>query len=149
MINARPDASRCRVSRRATTGRGWYEVDMEDVIAVEVRLKDGSSRFFVTWGRIQDRVDPAPVCELVMRHVSEAMLGGEPLAATVCPTLRVAAESSEAPYFFDALVAFSRQKIPGDRYEEWRREKAEAMANGKELYYCGKPSEDSAGQSPT
>jgi hypothetical protein len=123
---------------------------MEDVTAVEVRLKDGSSRFFVTWGRIQDPVDPAPVCDLVMRHVSEAMLGGEPLAADVCHTLRVAAESSEAPYFFDALVAFSRQKIPfGDRYEEWRREKAEAMARGKELYYCGRPSQESGGQSPT
>ena len=83
-----------------------------------------------------------------MRHVSEATLGGEPLAANVCPTLRVAAESSEAPYFFDALVAFSRQKIPGDRYEEWRREKAEAMAQGNELYYCGRPSQGSSAPPP-
>jgi hypothetical protein len=115
---------------------------MEDVIAVEIGLKDGSSRFFVTWGRIQEPVDPGAVCELVMRHASEAMLGGEPVAAKVCPTLRGAAESSAAPYFFDALVKFSRQGIPhGDDYEPWRRERAAAMASGLEIYYCGTPSQ--------
>jgi hypothetical protein len=113
---------------------------MEDVIAVEVRLADGTARYYVTWGRIQDPVDTGPVTDLVMAHATLGSLGGEPVSANVCPTLRVAAESAQAPYFFEALVQFSRQTIPGgDEYDSWRRERAEAMANGREIYYCGRP----------
>lgn len=54
---------------------------MEDVIAVEVRLADGARRFFVTWGRIQDPVDPDPVCAVVMRFARGCGLGGEAVTA--------------------------------------------------------------------
>ena len=116
------------------------KLGMEDVIAVEVRLADGSARYYVTWGRIQDPVDTGPVTDLVMAHASPGSLGGEPVSANVCHTLRAAAESAQAPYFFEALAEFSRQTIPrGVEYEPWRRERAEAMANGREIYYCGRP----------
>lgn len=39
---------------------------MEDLIAVEVRLADGQSRYFLTWGRIQQAADPGPVAALVL-----------------------------------------------------------------------------------
>lgn len=40
---------------------------VEHVVAVEVALTDGGKRYFLTWGRIQDAVDPAPLCEVVLR----------------------------------------------------------------------------------
>ena len=56
-----------------------------------------------------------------MAHATPGSLGGEPVSANVCPTLRVAAESAQAPYFFEALVQFSRQTIPGgEQYKPWR-----------------------------
>jgi hypothetical protein len=113
---------------------------VEDVIAVEVRLADGTRRFFVTWGRIQDPVDPDPVCAVVMRCAEECALGSEPIAARLCSTLREAAESKAAPWFYEALVSYSRSSIPlGEGYEAWRERRAEAMERGQQIYYCGRP----------
>jgi hypothetical protein len=96
---------------------------MEDVIAVEVRLADGARRFFVTWGRIQDVVDPDPVCAVVMRFAQSCALGGQPVAARVCSTLREAAETEDAPMFYEAR----REQI------------AKEMERGRSIYYCGQP----------
>lgn len=118
---------------------------MENVIAVEVRLADGASGFFLTWGRIQDPVDTGPVSNLVLRAAQHVALGGQPVAAEVCTTLRDAAESDQAPYFYEALISFSRAQVPlGEAYEAWRQERAEAMANGNEIYYCGAPAPPTA-----
>lgn len=108
---------------------------MEDLIAVEVELADGGTRYFLTWGRIQDPVDPTPVCELVLHHASHL----EPASARVCSALREAAESDSAPYFYDGLFDFAQHgPIPyGDGYEIWRAERAAAMEAGREIYDCG------------
>jgi hypothetical protein len=111
---------------------------MDDVIAVEIRLADGAPRFFVTWGRIQDAVDTEPVCALVMRHAASCSLGGDPVSARVCFSLREAADSDFAPYFYECLLNFSRSPRPTD-YEKWRQQRAEAMDSGKEIAYCGQP----------
>jgi hypothetical protein len=110
---------------------------VEDLIAIEVTLADGGSRYFLTWGRIQDPVDPAPVCDLVVRHAAHL----KPASARVCSTLREAAESDAAPYFYDGLFDFAqRGAIPrGDGYEAWRAERATAMEAGREIYDCGTP----------
>src|SRR5262249_52096581 len=39
---------------------------VDDVIAVRVTLADGGERYFLTWGRIQDVIDSAPVSALVL-----------------------------------------------------------------------------------
>lgn len=49
---------------RSETGNEYAAMD--DVVAVEVTLADGGLRYFVTWGRIQQTVDPEPVCKLVL-----------------------------------------------------------------------------------
>jgi hypothetical protein len=111
---------------------------VEDVVAVEVELADGGSRFFVTWGRIQDPVDPDPVCGMVLSFAEKCSLGGAAVSARLCGTLKEAAESPDAPYFFECFLAFCRPPIPfGDGYEDWRRERADAMENGREIAYCG------------
>lgn len=113
---------------------------MENVVAVAVRLADGSVRYFVTWGRIQDTVDPQPLEALVLRHSPTFDLGGEAVAAQLCHSLREPAESAPAPYLYDCLVGFCAHAIPfGRRYERWRAQKARLMDAGRELAYCGNP----------
>ena len=99
-------------------------------------LDTGDRRYFVTWGRIQDKVDPAPLEQLVFQHSSRCDLGGEPVRAILCDSLR---EARDERYFFEALLAFGQQQIPyGDSYAAWRAETQEAMENGRELYYLGR-----------
>jgi len=132
--------SPCATSeRRLLSGGGMIHRPVDDVIAVEVELADGGRRFFVTWGRIQDAVDPNPVCEVVMRF-AQGPCGGQAVRAQVCSSLREAAESSDAPYFYEALLTFSGRRPPFDgEYESWRQERAAAMRAGKEIFYCGAP----------
>jgi hypothetical protein len=123
-------------------GTRVYAVGMDDIIAVEVRLADGTPRFFVTWGRIQDAVDTEPVCAIVMLHARSFSLGGDPVSARACFSLREAADSDFAPYFYECLMNFSRSRLPsGAEHEPWRQQRAEAMDSGKEISYCGRPSQ--------
>jgi hypothetical protein len=115
---------------------------MDDVVAVEVRLASGAPRYFVTWGRIQDPVDGGPLRDLVLRFADRFALGGKAMSARVCGTLREAADSPDAPYFYECLLGFIRQPIPvGDDFEPWRSERAEAMSQGMEIAYCGNPNQ--------
>jgi hypothetical protein len=120
--------------------RGGMLRVVEDVIAVEVLLADGERRFFLTWGRVHDPVDPGPVCALVLRFAERSQLGGTPSSARVCESLREAAESVDAPYFYECFYAFCQRRIEfAEGYEAWRQERVEAMEDGKEIAYCGQP----------
>jgi len=113
---------------------------MHDVIAVEVRLANGDPRYFLTWGRIQDAVDAGAVCALVLHASSSFSLGADPVSARICNTLREAAQSPNAPYFYECLLTFSHQPIPyGEGYAAWRTATDLAMRAGKEISYCGRP----------
>lgn len=115
---------------------------MEDLVAVEVRLADGDVRYFLTWGRIQHRVDPAPLCDVVLQASSSFSLGADPVSAQACATLREAAQSPNAPYFYECFLSFCHKPIPrGDSYEAWRAATDLAMRAGKEISYCGRPPE--------
>ena len=113
---------------------------MDNVVAVRVGLRGGEERFFLTWGRIQDRVDPGPLADLVLKHSRAFSLGDEAVTATVCKTLQQAASSDSAPYFYECLLPFASSPIPdGAAYEKWRDERADAMRVGREISYCGRP----------
>jgi hypothetical protein len=115
---------------------------MEDVVAVEVELDDGQKRYFLTWGRIQDRVEGGPVAEIVLRNSARFSLGAVPVRARLCLHLRDAADSDAAPYFYEAYLPFARKPIPyGDGYEVWRRQRAAAMERGDEIAFCGNPNQ--------
>ena len=89
---------------------------VEDVVAVAVTLETGERRYFMTWGRIQDTVDPEPLEALILEHASRVALGGTATSAEVCSSLAAAAAE---PYFlrsppFLRLVARTfRRGIPG------------------------------------
>lgn len=113
---------------------------VEDVVAVAVNLTDGSNRYFLTWGRVQDKVDPGPVCEAVLRYASSCSLGAGPESARLCVTLREAADSADAPSFYECFLALASQPVPrGAEHEAWRAQKASEIAAGREIWYCGRP----------
>ncbi len=109
-------------------------------MAVRVGLRNGDQRSFLTWGRIQDRVDSGPVAELVLKHARAFSLGGEPVSAVVCVSLREAAVSESAPYFHECFLEFASAQDPhGEDYDRWREERHEAMSAGREIAFCGRP----------
>ena len=111
---------------------------MEDWVAVEIQTGSGQSGFFLTWGRVQDPVDPRALEELTVR-VAGRVLGDPPVRARVCASLR---EAVDQPNFYEALLAMAQERIPyGGDYQAWRQSKAEAMAAGKEFHFLGRVSE--------
>lgn len=110
------------------------------MIAVAVRLADGGQRYFLAWGRIQDAVDPEPVCALVLRYSRSCSLGGAPVSARLCATLREAADSPDAPYFYEAFLQFASRSAPSEAdYPAWKAGVAERMEAGRDIWYCGQP----------
>src|SRR5580698_3466218 len=108
---------------------------MEDIVAVEVRLTTGENRYFLTWGRIQDAVDPAPLAAIVLDHVGRFSLGGEASSARVLWSLRAA---RDAPYFHEYFFEMAQRPIPdGDEYVKWKSRIDQAQRKGSEMWYLG------------
>jgi hypothetical protein len=125
-------------SSAASRSRAVMMPVMDDLVAVELILTTGHRRYFLTWGRIQDPVDPEPVCVIVRDHAEAGALKGLVKSVRLCGTLREAADSGDAPYFYECFFAFSRRSIPfGPDYERWREERHEAMTTHKEIADCG------------
>ena len=109
--------------------------NVDDIVAVEVRLADGQRRYFLTWGRIQDPVDPRPLAAVVLRNSTAFALDGEPVSARVLRDLRAAAS---APYFGESFFKMCQRPIPfGSGYEPWREQVAAEQEQGKSLWYLG------------
>ena len=109
---------------------------IEDIVAVRVDLEEGPSRFFLTWGRIQDSVNPKPLEQLIFAHCTSFALEGTPVKATLCSTLQ---EARSETYFYEYLFMMGQQIIPFGRkkYWKWRKKMNKKMQKGKELYYLG------------
>src|SRR5215472_13441052 len=92
-------------------------VSMEDVVAIRVTDSSGTQHYFVTWGRVFDEVDPQPLLTAI--KATAPQFGIEDIShAEVCKTLQAA---SSEPYFYEALLSFSGQKIPyGKTYGKWK-----------------------------
>lgn len=110
---------------------------LEDIVAVAIELEEGGRRFFLTWGRIQDPVDPGPLEKLIFEHCRSFDLGGTPIRACICGTLR---EAAQAPFFYEYFFMIGQQTIPfGKNYKKWKKQMNKKMQGGKELYYLGNP----------
>ena len=54
--------------------------------------------------------------------------------------MRDAADSQDAPYFYEGLLSLGRTAIPfGDDHPGWRAQIDAEMHAGSHLYYCGTP----------
>jgi hypothetical protein len=108
---------------------------MEDLVAVEVTTTHGDVCYFVTWGRVQDPVDPRPLERLILSVAERFALPGPPARVRVCDALR---EARDAPLFYEALFDFAQRPIPfGPAYEQWRGEMDAQMRRGKQIYFAG------------
>jgi hypothetical protein len=107
---------------------------VEDIVAVEVQLESGARRYFLTWGRIQDAVDPAPLARLVLSHAHRfGPLDGVPKSSRVLWSLHPALQ---APEFFECFFDMCQIHIPtGDEYEAWRKSMDAAMRRGEQIRY--------------
>jgi len=114
---------------------GCQNGDVEDIVAVEVTTDTGRRVYLLTWGRIQDRVDPQPLERLIMAVAGRFKMPGRPVSARVCDSLQAAAA---APYFYECFFGFCQKPIPfGDGYEAWRHERDERMREGYEIAAVG------------
>ena len=109
---------------------------MDDVVAVAVHTDTDHVCYFVTWGRIQDAVDPTGVEQVVLAAAQSFATPGKPVTARICRTLQ---EARDAPYFYEAIISFAQQAIPFgvDTYEPWRASMNDAMRAGKHINFVG------------
>ena len=113
---------------------------MDRVVAVRLSMDDGSSRYVITLGRIFDNAQPQRLLKAVAEHATIYDLQGTVADVHLCEMLREAADSSEAPYFYEAMLAISRIQIPfGKKYAKWQRRTRKAMRRGDHMHYCGGP----------
>jgi len=113
---------------------------MEDIVAVELSTTEGTVCYFVTWGRIQNRVDPEPLERLILKVADHFAIPGTPASARLCESLQ---DAREAPFFYEAIFDFAQKTIPfGSGYEKWRRRMDKRMRRGQEMYCAGPIDED-------
>lgn len=111
---------------------------MEDIVAVAVELENGAQRYFLTWGRIQDPIDPRSLTDLVLSLSHRFALGGTAVKARLCGTLQ---EACKAPYFYECYFTMCQRRIPFGKYTypHWRRTMNTKMHEGKEVSFLGNP----------
>lgn len=83
-------------------------IDMEDIIALQLRDGKKGKAAFMTWGRVFDRVDTT-VVESKIAKVAEKFGFRDVKSVAVCDSLQ---EVSHYPYFYEALVSFAWKPIP-------------------------------------
>src|SRR5258708_6878743 len=81
---------------------------MDGIVAVAIELEDGTQRYFLTWGRIQDRVNPKRLEEIVLKHSTSFRLGGAPARARLCDSLQ---EASQERYFYECFFDMCQRKF--------------------------------------
>ncbi|MGA3007920.1 MAG: hypothetical protein ABSE59_08515 [Opitutaceae bacterium] len=108
---------------------------MDDIVAIKVRDSKEQAHYFLTWGRIFDRVDAKGLEVVITKHVSKFGIKN-PQSVAVCDSLK---KASKARYFYEAFFHLSREKIPFgvSTYRLWRAKKKKQILSGQQIFYCG------------
>ncbi|HET7486719.1 MAG TPA: hypothetical protein VFJ85_02235 [Acidimicrobiales bacterium] len=85
---------------------------MENIVAIAVDTDEGKRTYFLTWGRIQDPIDPAPLEAIMLEVARNFRTPGKPQSASVCATLQ---DAADAPYFYEYFFTFCNKPIPFGR----------------------------------
>ncbi len=105
------------------------------LVAVEAITDTDRRCYFLTWGRIQDTVDPRPLEELIVAIAGKFKTPGRVVNARVCADL---GEARDAPLFFEYFFDFCQKPIPfGDDYDAWRTSTNQRMRDGYEIAAIG------------
>jgi hypothetical protein len=110
---------------------------MENIVALRVRLANGQRRYFLTWGRVFDPIDPTSLIDAVWKHLPKYQLPAKAVALDMCDSLQ---EAASQRYFFEAYLWFSHRPIPfGSRYAAWARATRLRILAGDDICYLGNP----------
>jgi hypothetical protein len=108
---------------------------MDNVVAVVVHLDTEERRYFLTWGRVID--EPDLLLQVVLEHSASCDLGGKPVRAELCASVR---EAANEPYFYECFFDMCQTKIPyGKRYDKWLQQMQDELKQSKEISYLGHP----------
>jgi hypothetical protein len=114
---------------------------VDDIVAVEVLAPSGGPFFVMTFGRVQESVDPSQLEEIVLENAPRFSGIDDPTSARVCWSLRIA---RDAPYFYECLIEAAAElavtPTRGLRYKRWRQRTDREMRAGQHLWYLGDPS---------
>ena len=107
---------------------------MHDIVAVSLELENKQKRYCLTWGRIQDAVQPEQLESIVLAQSKHFDLGGSiAVSAKICTSLK---EASSEIMFYEHYFDMCQTHIPyGEGYEQWRVDMNKKMNQGKELYF--------------
>jgi hypothetical protein len=101
---------------------------MEDIVAVAITTDTGTVCYALTWGRIQDTVDPTALEAVVLANARRFGTPGTPVSAKLCGTLQ---EAAGAPWFYENFFDFCQNPIPfGPKYKKWRKRIRRRMEAG-------------------
>jgi hypothetical protein len=109
---------------------------MEDIVAIAIEHESGEVEYCLTWGRIQDPVDPRPLEKLILElyKARHADSDSAAVAATICRSLQ---DASNAGNFYECFFGMCQERIPYGKktYPTWRKEKRKLMKEGREIWY--------------
>lgn len=109
---------------------------MEELVAVAITTDTGAVGYILTWGRIHDTVDPAPLETVVLSSADRFATPGKPVSTQVCRTLQ---EAAGAPWFYEYFFDFCQRPIPlgPKKYKKWRKRMKRRMEAGREMAFIG------------
>lgn len=107
---------------------------MNDIIALKVRDKVNKIHYFLTWGRIFDNVNDLGTIKAIKPSLAKFGIKGID-SIKICSSLK---EVTKTKYFYENYFLMCQKRIPfGSRYNNWKKEMARKIENGKEIYSLG------------
>jgi hypothetical protein len=108
---------------------------MEEVVAIKIVDSKCKTHFVLTWGRAFGAVSSEPLLSAVRRQLGQFGIQAV-RSIRICETLQAA---SDQPYFYEALMFFSQQRVPyGKSYLKWRTTRRKQIEAGNDIYYLAK-----------
>ena len=108
---------------------------MEDIIAIRVTDSRDRKHYFLTWGRVFNRIETDELFSAIKPHLkSFGIKNGRHFH--LCDSLR---EAVRQRYFFEAFFKMTQEKIPYgvSSYPKWKSKQKARIKKGREIHYLG------------
>jgi hypothetical protein len=107
---------------------------MENIILIKVADQNKRKYYFLTWGRIFDRIDADLYSTIIRPHLTKFGIESA-ISFEVCNSLQ---EGAKAQYFYENFFMMCQSKIPfGKKYNAWQKSMVKKIKSGKEIYFLG------------
>jgi hypothetical protein len=108
---------------------------MEDIIAIRVTDSGGRKHYFLTWGRIFDRIETDELYLAIKPHLKRFGIKNK-RQFHLCDSLR---EAMQQRYFFEGFFKMAQERIPYgvSSYPKWKSKQKARIKKGRGIYYLG------------